>query len=44
MSETAEVLGCSEGNVKSQQSRALTRLREVLDRMESTPSLARRAS
>lgn len=44
ITETAATLHCSEGNVKSQQSRALSRLREVLDRLESTPELTRRVS
>lgn len=43
VAETAETLRCSDGNVKSQQSRALTRLRAVLD-LETTPELAWRAS
>jgi RNA polymerase sigma-70 factor (sigma-E family) len=34
--ETAAALGCSEGTVKSQTSRALTSLRTFLDRTEST--------
>jgi RNA polymerase sigma-70 factor (sigma-E family) len=34
--ETAEVLGCSEGTVKSQSARALGTLRSFLDRTEST--------
>jgi RNA polymerase sigma-70 factor (sigma-E family) len=34
--ETAAVLGCSEGTVKSQSARALSALRSFLDREEST--------
>ncbi|HXT91642.1 MAG TPA: SigE family RNA polymerase sigma factor [Trebonia sp.] len=34
--ETAAVLGCSEGTVKSQSARALVSLKSFLDRMEST--------
>jgi RNA polymerase sigma factor (sigma-70 family) len=34
--ETAVVLGCSEGTVKSQSARALGTLRSLLDRTEST--------
>jgi len=34
--ETAEVLGCTEGTVKSQSARALGTLRSFLDRTEST--------
>jgi len=34
--ETAAVLGCSEGTVKSQSARALGTLRSYLDRTEST--------
>jgi RNA polymerase sigma-70 factor (sigma-E family) len=34
--ETAQALGCSEGTVKSQSSRALSTLRTFLDRTEST--------
>ena len=34
--ETAEVLGCTEGTVKSQNARALGTLRSFLDREEST--------
>ena len=34
--ETAEVLGCTEGTVKSQSARALVTLRSFLDRTEST--------
>ena len=34
--ETAAVLGCSEGTVKSQSARALGTLRSLLDRTEST--------
>lgn len=42
VAETAATLGCSDGNVKSQQSRALEKLRGVLDRIDSTPELTSR--
>jgi RNA polymerase sigma-70 factor (sigma-E family) len=44
LAETAATLRCSEGNVKSQQSRGLAKLRSVLDRLEATPELRRRVS
>jgi RNA polymerase sigma-70 factor (sigma-E family) len=44
LAETAATLRCSEGNVKSQQSRGLDKLRSVLYRLEATPELRRRVS
>lgn len=44
IAETAATLSCSEGNVKSQQSRGLEKLRTVIDRLDSTPAMARRVS
>lgn len=40
ISDTAAVMKCSEGNVKSQSARGLANLREVLARMQSTPAIA----
>lgn len=44
VAETAAILKCSDGNVKSQQSRGLDKLRTVMDRLSSTPTLTRRVS